>query len=68
MLSVLLLLSPLTLAAQTSTQTALSFALHGTPAVGLVVDVKTGRQIAAVKATNERHASGFSRAVPAPDF
>jgi stage II sporulation protein D len=32
--------------------------LQGTPAVGLVVDVKTGRQLAAVKATNERHAPG----------
>ncbi len=54
----LLLFSPLTLSAQTSAQAALSSALHGSPAVGLVVDLATGRQIASVKATSERHAPG----------
>jgi stage II sporulation protein D len=58
LLSILLLLSPLTLAAQTTAQTALTSALQGTPAVGLVVAVKTGRQLASVKAANERHAPG----------
>jgi stage II sporulation protein D len=58
LLSILLLLSPRTSAAQTTPQAALTSALQGTPAVGLVVDVKTGRQLAAVKATNERHAPG----------
>ena len=58
LLSILLLLSPLTLAAQTTAQAALTSALHGSPAVGLVVDVKTGRQLAAVRANNERHAPG----------
>ena len=58
LLSILLLLSPLTLAGQTAAQTALTSALQSTPAVGLVVDVKTGRQLASVKATNERHAPG----------
>ena len=53
-----LLLSPLTLAAQTTAQAALSSALRSTPAVGLVVDVKSGRQLAAVKAIGERHAPG----------
>jgi stage II sporulation protein D len=57
-LSSLLLLSPPTLAAQTTAQSALTSALRSTPAAGLVVDVKTGRQLAAVKATNERHAPG----------
>jgi stage II sporulation protein D len=58
LLSILLLLSPLTLAGQTTAQTALSSALQGTPAVGLVVDLKTGRQVAEVKATSDRHAPG----------
>ena len=58
LLSILLLLAPLPLAAQTTAQSALTSALQGTPAAGLVVDVKTGRQLAAVKATNERHAPG----------
>jgi len=57
LLSVLLLWPPLTLA-QTTAQTALTSALQSTPAVGLLVDVKTGRQLASVKATNERHAPG----------
>ena len=39
-------------------EAALTSALQKTPAVGLVVDVKTGRQLASVKATNERHAPG----------
>jgi stage II sporulation protein D len=58
LLSILLLLSPPALAAETTTQAALTSALQGTPAVGSVIDVKTGRQLAAVKATNERHAPG----------
>jgi stage II sporulation protein D len=53
-----LLLSPLTLAAQTTAQAALTSALRGTPAAGVVVDVKSGRQLAVVKATSERHAPG----------
>ena len=32
--------------------------MEGTPAVGVVLDVKNGRQLAAVKATEERHAPG----------
>jgi stage II sporulation protein D len=58
LLSILLLWSPLRLAAQTNAQAALTSALRGTPAVGLVVDVKTGRHVAVVKATGERHAPG----------
>jgi stage II sporulation protein D len=58
LLSILFLLSPLTAAAQTTAQAALTSALQGTPAVGLVVDVKTGRQVAAVRATDQRHAPG----------
>ncbi len=57
-LSALLLWSHLTLAAQTTAQAALTSALQGTPAVGVVVDVKSGRRLAAVKATDERHAPG----------
>jgi stage II sporulation protein D len=49
LLLALLLLSPLTLAAEPIPQAALSSALRGTPAVGVVVDVKTGRQLAAMK-------------------
>src|ERR1700733_1144847 len=45
----LLLLCQLTLAAESTPQAALSSALRSTPAVGVVVDVKTGRQLAAVK-------------------
>ncbi len=45
----LLLLCQLTLAAETTPQAALSSALGATPAVGVVVDVKTGRQLATVK-------------------
>jgi stage II sporulation protein D len=59
MLPALLLLSPETLAAQTMrAQAALSSALHGTAAIGVVVEVKSGRQVAAVRATDERHAPG----------
>src|SRR5271156_5164017 len=54
----LIVLSLLPLAGQTTSQAALSSALQGTPAVGLVIDVKTGRQLAAVKATDELHAPG----------
>jgi stage II sporulation protein D len=32
--------------------------LHGTPATGVVVEVKSGRQVATVKTTGERHAPG----------
>ena len=32
--------------------------MRGTPAAGVVVDVKSGRQLAAVRATEERHAPG----------
>jgi stage II sporulation protein D len=46
----MLLLAP-SLAAQTATQTALSSALRNTPAIGLVVDVKTGMHLASVKPT-----------------
>ena len=58
LLSLLLFLSPLPLAAETTAQSALSSALRGAPAVGLVVDVKSGRQLAAVRATEGRHAPG----------
>jgi cell division protein FtsI/penicillin-binding protein 2 len=47
--------------AQTSAQAALSSALQSTPAVGLIVDVGSGRQLAAVKAAqavNLRSAPG----------
>ncbi len=46
---ILLLLCQLTLAAETTPQAALSSALRATPAIGVVVDVKTGRQLAAVR-------------------
>jgi stage II sporulation protein D len=49
LLSTLLLLVPLTKAAETTTQAALSSALRNTPAVAVVVDVKTGHQLAAVR-------------------
>ena len=54
----LLLWSPPTRAAQTTAQAALTSALQATPAVGLVVDVRSGRQLASVKPTDERHAPG----------
>ena len=47
----LLLVCELTMAAEATTQAALSSALRGTPAIGVVVDVKTGRQLATVKST-----------------
>jgi membrane peptidoglycan carboxypeptidase len=50
LLSTLLLFSPFAFAAETTAQVALSAALQSTPAVGLVVDVKSGRQVAAVRA------------------
>jgi membrane peptidoglycan carboxypeptidase len=55
--SLLLLWSPYSLA-EAPAQAALTSALQRTPAVGLVVDVNTGRQLAAVGATGERHAPG----------
>jgi stage II sporulation protein D len=56
-LSFFLLLSSLPLAAQTA-QTALTLALRGTSSVGLVVDVKSGRRLAAANETGEQHAPG----------
>jgi membrane peptidoglycan carboxypeptidase len=61
LLSSLLLFLPSGLAAQTAVQVALSSALRSTPAVGLVVDVSSGRRLAAVKAaqaTGQRSAPG----------
>ena len=46
-----LLLFPLTAPAETPTQVALSSALRTTPAVGVVLDVRTGRLLAAIKPT-----------------
>ena len=46
--------------AQTKAQSALTLALKGTPAVGLVIDVKTGRPLAEVKAS----AAATIRATP----
>jgi stage II sporulation protein D len=57
-LSVPLLLSPLTLAAETTPQSALWRALKSTPAIGVVVDVSSGRQIAAINPTNQPAAPG----------
>jgi len=51
LLSTILLLFPLTLAAQATAQGALSSALRATPAIGVVLDVKSGRLIAEVNAT-----------------
>jgi stage II sporulation protein D len=48
----------LPLAAQTTAQAALSSALRGSQAAGVVLDVQSGRQLAAVKAIDERHAPG----------
>jgi stage II sporulation protein D len=58
LISTLLFLSTVSLAAQTTAQAALSSALRGTPASGVVLDVKSGRPLAAVRATEERHAPG----------
>jgi membrane peptidoglycan carboxypeptidase len=49
LLSTLLFLFPASLAAQTPVQAALSSALRSTPAVGVVLDVKTGRRVGSVK-------------------
>jgi stage II sporulation protein D len=51
LLSTLLLLPPVAGGSETTAQSALSSALRGTPAVGIVLDVKTGKQLAAVGAT-----------------
>jgi stage II sporulation protein D len=58
LLPVLLFLFPVSLAAQSTAQGALGSVLRGTPAVGVVVDVKSGRRLAAVKAIEEQHAPG----------
>ncbi len=61
LLSILLLFVPGTLAAQTTAQAALSSALRATPAIGVVLDVKSGRLVAAVKtaeAARQRSAPG----------
>jgi stage II sporulation protein D len=50
LLSALLFFSPLTWA-QTPTQAALSSALRNSPAVGVVLDLNTGRRVAIVKPT-----------------
>jgi cell division protein FtsI/penicillin-binding protein 2 len=50
LLSTLLLLSPLTFTAQTTAQAALASALRTTPAIGVVLNVKSGHLVAAVKA------------------
>jgi len=49
-IAALLLFSPMTSAAKTSVQAALSSALRATSAVGIVVDVSSGQLLAAVKA------------------
>jgi cell division protein FtsI/penicillin-binding protein 2 len=59
--STLLLLVPASLAAQTTAQAALSSALRATPAIGVVLDVKSGRLVAAVRspeAARQRSAPG----------
>lgn len=53
-----LLLSPFTLPAQPTAQAALSRALRTTPAAGVVVDLTSGRQVAAVGATTLAHTPG----------
>jgi stage II sporulation protein D len=47
----LLIVCRLTMADESTAQAALSSALRASPAIGLVVDVKTGRQLAAVKSS-----------------
>jgi stage II sporulation protein D len=47
-----MLLLPFVVQAETSPQTALSSALRATPAVGVVVDLQTGRLLATVKDAN----------------
>jgi stage II sporulation protein D len=56
-LAIWLLISAATLRAQT-VQTALSSALRGSPATGIVVDVKTGRRLGTVNATNAQTTPG----------
>jgi cell division protein FtsI/penicillin-binding protein 2 len=60
LLSILFLLffAPFALTAETTTQAALSAALRGTPAAGVVVEVSGGRQVAAVGATTLLSAPG----------
>ena len=41
--------------AQTNPQSALTAALHGTPAVGVVIDLQTGRQLAIVNAEHAKN-------------
>lgn len=53
-----LLLSPFALPAQPTAQAALSSALRTTPAAGVVVDITSGRQIAAVGATTRTSTPG----------
>jgi stage II sporulation protein D len=53
-----MLLLPFVVQAETSPQAALSSALRATPAVGVVVDLKTGRLLATVKDTNQSAAPG----------
>jgi stage II sporulation protein D len=52
------LLLPFVVQAETSPQAALSSALRAAPAVGVVMDLKTGRLLATVKATNQPTAPG----------
>ena len=53
-----MLLLPFVVQAETSPQAALSSALRATPAVGVVVDLKTGRLLATVKDANQSAAPG----------
>ena len=66
--STLLLLSPFTLAAQTTAQVALSSALRATPAVGVVLNVKSGRLVAAVKAPEARRLRSAPGSILKPLF
>jgi stage II sporulation protein D len=53
-----MLLLPFVVQAETSPQAALSSALRATPAVGVVVDLKTGQFLATVRAANQPSAPG----------
>jgi stage II sporulation protein D len=53
-----MLLLPFGVQAETSPQAALSSALRGTPAVGVAVDLKTGRLLATVKDADQSAAPG----------
>jgi stage II sporulation protein D len=53
-----MLLLPFPVRAETSAQAALSSALRATPAIGVVVDVKTGRLVATVKDAHQSAAPG----------